>query len=82
MPAKLQARPWRKGDETADSKRRGGERASPTDPAPGTTCRLGALKASGGVEERGSCSSGGATALAEGTLKDHRQEGKQHSRNH
>ena len=77
MPAKLQARPWRKDDETADSKRRGGKRASPTDPAPGTACRLGALKASGGAEESGGCFSGDTTALTEGVLKSQRQGGKQ-----
>lgn len=82
MLAELQARSRGRGDEAAGSRRNGGERASPTGPAPGTACRLGAIKASGGVEEQGGCSSGDAAALAEGTLKDHRQEGNQHSRNH
>src|SRR4051812_13517915 len=34
-PAKLQARPWRKGNGAADSKRHGGERTPSASPAPG-----------------------------------------------
>ena len=69
--AELQARLQMRDDKGADSRHHGGEHASPTDPAPRTTCRLGAQKASGGVEKRGGRFSGDAAALAEGTLNDH-----------
>ena len=82
MPTKLQARPWRKVDGAADSKRHQGELGPLTGSAPGTACRLGMLKADGGAEEGGDCFSGDSTALAEGVLKSQRQEGKQQSRNH
>ena len=81
-PAKLQARPQGRGDEAAGSRRHGGKRASPTDPAPGAACGLGTLKASGGVKEGGDCFSEESAAVAEGTLKNQRQEGRQHSRSH
>ena len=68
-PAKLQARPWRKGDGAADSRRHEGECTPSAGPAPGAACRLGILKADGGAEEGGDRLSGASTALAEGVLK-------------
>ena len=77
-----QARPRRRDGKGAGSRRQASVFASPADLAPGAACWLGALKASGGFEAGGGCFPGGFTALAEGILKSHRQEGKQHSRNY
>ena len=82
MLAALQARPRRKDDGGESSRRHGGERAPATDPAPKAACRLGALKVSEGDEERGARFSGDSAAVAEGTLKNQRQEGRQHLRSH
>ena len=56
--------------------------ASPAGPTPGAVCGLAALKSSGGDGARGGRFSGDSAALAEGILKSHRQEEKQHSKNH
>ena len=76
-PARLQARPCRKGNESTDSRLHGGKRTPSTGPAPGAACNLGVHKANGCAEEGEDCFSEGSTALAEGVLKSQRQEGKQ-----
>ena len=68
-PARLQARPCRKGSEATDSRLHEGERTPLADPVPSAACRLGAHKASGGAEEGEDCFTRDPTALAEGVLK-------------
>ena len=82
MPARLQARPCRKGNDAADSGLHEGERTPSTGLAPGAACKLGVRKANGGAEEGQDCILEGSMALAEGVLESQRQEGKQQSRNH
>ena len=77
-----QARPRRRDGKGAGSRRQASVFASPADLAPGAACWLGALKASGGFEAGGGCFPGDFAALAEGTLRSHCQEGKQHSSNY
>ena len=69
MPAKLQTRPWRKGNEAAGSRHQESERTPSAGPAPGATCKLGVLKDDGGAEEGGDCFTRDPMALAEGVLK-------------
>ena len=68
-PARLQARPCRKGSEATDSRLHEGERTPLADPVPGAACRLGVHKANGGAEEGEDCFSRDPTVLEEGVLR-------------
>ena len=55
MPARLQARPCRKGNDATDSRLHEGERTPSAGPAPGAACRLEVHKANGGAEGGEDC---------------------------
>ena len=72
-------RPRRRDDRSAGSRRQASTSASLADLALGAACWPGTLKAGGRLKAGGGCFPGGFTALVDGILKSHHQEGKEHS---